>query len=110
MPVSFHKLGPPTPFRSQIADLSEATLNNLLATVESLRNVSDSHILLLPRWRSDVFHRPTQNIAEHRAQRERQERELQVLREAKFKQFEEWQRQQEAAAKEPKEPKPRHLV
>lgn len=63
-----------------IADLSEATLNNLLVTVESLKA----------------------KLAEHRAHRDQQERELQTLREAreaKFKQFEEWQRQQEQEQK-----------
>ncbi|PIL24990.1 hypothetical protein GSI_12877 [Ganoderma sinense ZZ0214-1] len=71
-----------------IADLSEATLNNLLVTVESLKA----------------------KLAEHRAQRDQQERELQALRdarEAKFKQFEEWQRQQE---QEQKKESPRRLV
>ncbi|KAH9888818.1 hypothetical protein C8Q73DRAFT_708348 [Cubamyces lactineus] len=62
-----------------ITELSEATLNNLLVTVESLKA----------------------KLAEHRAQREQQERELKALREAKFKQFEEWQRQlQEQQARE----------
>ncbi|KAI1796626.1 hypothetical protein LXA43DRAFT_567115 [Ganoderma leucocontextum] len=63
-----------------IADLSEATLNNLLVTVESLKA----------------------KLAEHRTQREQQESELQALREAreaKFKQFQEWQRQQEQEQK-----------
>nr|VWO94676.1 DHA14-like major facilitator [Ganoderma boninense] len=72
-----------------IADLSEATLNNLLVTVESLKA----------------------KLAEHRAQRDQQERELQTLREAreaKFKQFEEWQRQQAQEQKQEKE-SPRHL-
>ncbi|RPD64388.1 hypothetical protein L226DRAFT_569828 [Lentinus tigrinus ALCF2SS1-7] len=67
-----------------LTDLSEATLNNLLVTVESLKA----------------------KLAEHRAQREQQEREIQALREAKFKQFEEWQRQQEQKKDEP----PRRLV
>ncbi|KAI0793913.1 hypothetical protein C8Q74DRAFT_1346947 [Fomes fomentarius] len=67
-----------------ITELSEATLNNLLVTVESLKA----------------------KLAEHRAQREQQDRELQALREAKFKQFEEWQRQQEKQKNEP----PKRLV
>ncbi|KAI0820827.1 hypothetical protein BC628DRAFT_827622 [Trametes gibbosa] len=75
-----------------ITDLSEATLNNLLVTVESLKA----------------------KLAEHRAQREQQERELQALREAKFKQFEEWQRQleaqQAAKAKAAGSEPPRRLV
>ncbi|KAI0675516.1 hypothetical protein C8Q78DRAFT_1004844 [Trametes maxima] len=72
-----------------ITELSEATLNNLLATVESLKA----------------------KLAEHRVQREQQERELQALREAKFKQFEEWQRQQqEQQAKEKAAEPPRRLV
>ncbi|TBU43528.1 hypothetical protein BD309DRAFT_960500, partial [Dichomitus squalens] len=73
-----------------ITELSEATLNNLLVTVESLKA----------------------KLAEHRMQREQQERELQALREAKFKQFEEWQRQQEQLLKEDvgKDGPPRRLV
>ncbi|KAI0741904.1 hypothetical protein C8Q80DRAFT_1274253 [Daedaleopsis nitida] len=68
-------------------EVSEVTLNNLLATVESLKA----------------------RLAEQ--QREQQERELQTSREAKFKQFEEWQRQQEQALKEEKKPDPpRKLV
>ncbi|EIW58661.1 uncharacterized protein TRAVEDRAFT_47803 [Trametes versicolor FP-101664 SS1] len=75
-----------------ITELSEATLNNLLVTVESLKA----------------------KLAEHRMQREQQEREIQALREAKFKQFEEWQRQLQAqqekeAAEKAAEP-PRRLV
>ncbi|TFK94157.1 hypothetical protein K466DRAFT_593826 [Polyporus arcularius HHB13444] len=74
-----------------LTDLSEATLNNLLVTVESLKA----------------------KLAEHRAQREQQEREIQALREAKFRQFEEWQRQQEQMLKDGKDKKeepPRRLV
>ncbi|KAI9064100.1 hypothetical protein FKP32DRAFT_1685529 [Trametes sanguinea] len=74
-----------------ITELSEATLNNLLITIESLKS----------------------KLAEHRAQREQQERELQALREAKFKQFEEWQRhvQEQQAREEQKKDEPaRRLV
>ncbi|KAL7280783.1 hypothetical protein ACG7TL_005727 [Trametes sanguinea] len=75
-----------------ITELSEATLNNLLVTIESLKS----------------------KLAEHRAQREQQERELQALREAKFKQFEEWQRhmqEQQAREEQKKQQEPaRRLV
>ncbi|KAI8996552.1 hypothetical protein BD414DRAFT_478373 [Trametes punicea] len=77
-----------------ITELSEATLNQLLVTIESLKS----------------------KLAEHRAQREQQERELQALREAKFRQFEEWQRQlqeqqaQQAREERAKSEPPRRLV
>ncbi|PSR76138.1 hypothetical protein PHLCEN_2v8636 [Hermanssonia centrifuga] len=68
-----------------LTSLSEAGLDSLLSTVESLKA----------------------KIAERRAQREREVQEAQAARDEKFRQFEEWKKQQEAqeAAR-----KPRHIV
>jgi len=55
-----------------LTDLSEATLDTVLSTVETLKA----------------------KLAEHRAEKERQIRELQAMREEQLKQFEEWKKQQ----------------
>lgn len=76
----------------QIAELSEATLDSVLATVRSLKT----------------------KLAEARLQREQHLQQIQALKEEQYKMFEEWQKQreQQAQAEQAKEQatKPRHMV
>lgn len=71
-------------FLAQISEMSEATLDAVLSTVQSLKSVSPRMSFV---WCDDAD-RPTQKLAEHRAECE-QLRQLQAMREDRAKQFEE---------------------
>jgi len=70
-----------------ISELSEATLDSVLATVQSLKT----------------------KLAENRAQREQHLREMQALKEDQYKMFEEWKKQQEQRSQQQRS-EPRHIV
>ncbi|KZT10082.1 uncharacterized protein LAESUDRAFT_810363 [Laetiporus sulphureus 93-53] len=71
-----------------ISELSEATLDSVLATVQNLK----------------------MKLAENRAQREEHMKQMQALKDDQMKMFEEWKKQYEQKREQEKSSEPRHLV